>query len=378
MEAQNKHIFRKTRILCMLEKTGISRESITSLARAGMNIACLDLSDGEKEENRKRISLIHEVSKTTGIYLGTAVMIRTAEVRQEKGTEDILFACRNDADFIILEDCRIARDIVYVRNLLKQEDKGRIRLIAGISSKEGIECYDSILEACDGIFLNRDSLENEMEAHLISLKQKELIRLANEAAKPIIAGIQMTLASLSILRAGDLVNLVSYGCDGVLMMSESEEDNLAEACEEISRIAEEAEKHLPYRLYAERAGQITHRSIQEAIGIAVSDAALELENAGAIVVFTQNGNIARQISRFRPCVPVIAVTFTRSTQRKLAGCWGVIPVYSEVQNSMRNDDDLACSFAKQYGISRGQMIILCAGYPTGTGSANMMKIISVK
>ena len=114
------------------------------------------------------------------------------------------------------------------------------------------------------------------------------------------------------------------------------------------------------------------------MGIAVSDAALELENVAAIVLFTQSGNTARCISRFRPCVPVIAVTFTRSTQRKLAGSWGVIPVCSEVQNSMTNDDDIACYYAKNFGVKPGQLIILSAGYPTGEGSANMMKIIRVR
>ena len=45
---------------------------------------------------------------------------------------------------------------------------------------------------------------------------------------------------------------------------------------------------------------------------------------------------------------------------------------------MTNDDELACMFAKDYGIKPGQLIILTAGYPTGEGSANMMKSIEEK
>ena len=217
-----------------------------------------------------------------------------------------------------------------------------------------------------------------MAPHQIALRQKELIRLANDVGKPIISGVQMSSASLSILRSGDMVNLVSQGCDGILISRGNPEDNAAEVCEEISKIAEEAEQHLPYRIYAERAGHMHYRTIQQAVGIAVSDAALELENVGAIVVFTQSGETARQIARFRPCVPVIAVTFTRSTERKLSACWGVVPVYSEIQNSMKNDDELASMFARRFGIEPGKLIILSAGYPTGVGSANMMKIIAVR
>ena len=116
----------------------------------------------------------------------------------------------------------------------------------------------------------------------------------------------------------------------------------------------------------------------EQIGISVSDATLTLENVGAIVAFTQGGTTARRMSKFRPCVPILAVTFTKSTQRKLESYWGVIPIFSDVQNNLTNDDDLACLFAKDYGIKPGQLIILSAGYPTGEGSANMMKIIEVK
>ena len=103
-----------------------------------------------------------------------------------------------------------------------------------------------------------------------------------------------------------------------------------------------------------------------------------MDNIGAIVVFTQGGTTARRISKFRPKVPILAVTFTKDTQHKLESYWGVIPIFSEVQNLMTNDDDLASLFAKEYGIKKGSLIIISAGYPTGEGSANMMKIVEVK
>ena len=47
-------------------------------------------------------------------------------------------------------------------------------------------------------------------------------------------------------------------------------------------------------------------------------------------------------------------------------------------DDLTNDDELASTLAKGYGVKPGQLIILTAGYPTGEGSANMMKIIEVK
>ena len=124
--------------------------------------------------------------------------------------------------------------------------------------------------------------------------------------------------------------------------------------------------------------RISRITVQDAIGISVSDATLTLENVAAIVAFTQGGTTARRISKFRPCVPILAVTFTKDTQRKLESYWGVTPILSDIQNDLTNDDELASTLAKGYGVKPGQLIILTAGYPTGEGSANMMKIIEVK
>jgi pyruvate kinase len=169
------------------------------------------------------------------------------------------------------------------------------------------------------------------------------------------------------------------GSDGVMLSAETAAgDYPVEACETMSQIAEEAEKILPYRERLDWLRTTSHKTIQDAVSIAISDATLTLDNIGAIVVFTQGGTTARTISKYRPQVPVLAVTFTKETQRRLESYWGVIPIYSDVVNKMTNDDDLASLFAKDYGIKKGMNIIISAGYPTGEGSANMMKIVEVK
>ena len=155
-------------------------------------------------------------------------------------------------------------------------------------------------------------------------------------------------------------------------------DYPVEACETMSEIAEEAEKIIDYRSRLDWLKTTSNKTVQDAVSIAISDATLTLDNIGAIVVFTQGGTTARRISKFRPCVPILAVTFTKDTQRKLLSYWGVVPLFSDVQNQLTNDDDLASLFAKDYGVKPGQLIIISAGYPTGEGSANMMKIVEVK
>ena len=145
----------------------------------------------------------------------------------------------------------------------------------------------------------------------------------------------------------------------------------------MAKITEATEKIIPYREKLEHAKTTNNKTIQDAIGIAIADASLTLDIA-AIVVFTQGGTTARRVSKYRPPVPIFAVTFTKSTQGKLEVYWGVKPVFSYVQNDMTNDDELASSICKAYGHKPGELIIISAGYPTGVGSANMMKIVSSK
>ncbi|MEI7668244.1 MAG: pyruvate kinase alpha/beta domain-containing protein, partial [Erysipelotrichaceae bacterium] len=135
---------------------------------------------------------------------------------------------------------------------------------------------------------------------------------------------------------------------------------------------------LPYRERLDAAIKTSRTTIQDAIGISVADSVLQLDIIKAIVAFTQGGSTARRISKFRPKVPILAVTFTTSVQRKLEAYWGVIPILSKIQNEMTNDDELASTIAKEKGCVVGDYIIITAGYPTGEGTANMMKIIEVK
>lgn len=302
----------------------------------------------------------------------------------EKDVEDIRFGCQNDVDFIFASFVRRSQDVNAIRKILIEEGKPRINIIAKIENQEGFDNIDSILEAADGVMVARGDLGVEIPTQMVPVYQKAIITAANAVGKPVITATHMLDSMTHNPRctraeASDVLNAVLDGSDGVMLSAETAAGEYpVEACEMMSEIAEEAESIIPYRDHLEISKRTSHNTIQDAIGIAISDATLTLENVGAVVAFTQGGTTARRISKFRPCVPILAITFTKSTQRKLESYWGVVPIFSDVQNTLTNDDDLACIFAKDYGLKPGQLIIISAGYPTGEGSANMMKIIPVK
>ena len=302
----------------------------------------------------------------------------------EKDEADIRFGCQNNVDFIFASFTRRPADINAIRKICIEEGKPHINIIAKIENQEGYDNVSEILDVADGVMVARGDLGVEIPTMLVPVYQKHIIRQANIVGKPVITATHMLDSMTHNPRctraeASDVCNAVLDGTDGVMLSAESAAgDYPVEACETMSQIAEEAEKILPYRDRLDWLKTTSNKTVQDAVSIAISDATLTLDNIGAIVAFTQGGTTARRISKFRPNVPILAVTFTKDTQRKLESYWGVIPLFSDVQNTMTNDDDLASLFAKDYGVKKGQLIIISAGYPTGEGSANMMKIVEVE
>ena len=300
-----------------------------------------------------------------------------------KDDEDIRFGCVNDVDFIAASFVRRAEDVMAIRKIITEMGKPKIQIIAKIENQEGFDNIESILEVADGVMVARGDLGVEVETAYVPIYQKKIIDVANKYGKAVITATHMLDSMTNNPRctraeASDVSNAILDGSDAVMLSGETAAGEYpVEAVATMAKIAAATEKIIPYRENLDHTRVTNNKTIQDAIGIAIADASLTLDIA-AIVVFTQGGTTARRVSKYRPPVPIFAVTFTKSTQGKLELYWGVKPIFSYVQNDMTNDDELASSIVKSYGIQPGRQIILSAGYPTGEGSANFMKIITVK
>jgi pyruvate kinase len=301
----------------------------------------------------------------------------------EKDDSDLRFGCQNNVDFIAASFVRRADDVLAIRKILIEEGTPKIGIIAKIENQEGFDNLESILEVADGVMVARGDLGVEVETAFVPIYQKRIIKVANILGKPVITATHMLDSMTDNPRctraeASDVANAVLDGSDGVMLSAESAAgDYPIEAVKTMSMICESAEGIIQYREKLDVSKRSRNRSIQDTIGISISDAALNLD-VRAIVVFTQGGTTARRISKFRPCVPILAVTFSHKVERALNAYWGVKPIFSGTPNLLTNDDELASEIAKANGFLPGQLIIISAGYPTGEGSANMMKIVKIK
>lgn len=301
-----------------------------------------------------------------------------------KDEADIRFGAKMKVDFIAASFVRRGQDVLDIRKILHSENNHDIKIIAKIENQEGVDNLKEILEVADGVMVARGDLGVEVSLALVPIYQKKIISMANEFGKPVITATHMLESMMSNPRptraeANDVANAILDGTDAIMLSGESAVgDYPIEAVQTMDTIAKSIEEIIPYRKRLETAIQTSHRTIQDSIGISVCDSALNLDDVEAIVAFTHSGSTARRISKFRPPVPIFAVTFTKEVQRKLETNWGVIPIYSDIQNEMTNDDELAVIIAKNYGIPVGKQVIITAGYPTGENTTNMMKIVEVK
>ncbi len=302
----------------------------------------------------------------------------------EKDESDIRFAAAQGANFIAASFTRRKEDVLEIREILKQEGAEHIQIIPKIENQEGYDNLREILEVADGVMVARGDLGVEISFELVPIYQKKMIKLANELGKPVITATHMLETMQENPRptraeASDVANAVLDGTDAVMLSGETAAgDYPLEAVGTMATISTTMEEIIPYEDILRKAVKSSQPTVQDSIGIAVADTAYNLENVEAIIAFTQSGSTAKRLSKYRPKAPIIAVTFDEAVQRSLNCYWGVYPVVSEESNYEGNDEELACNIAKEFGVAVGKQIIIVAGYPSGVGATNMMKIIEVK
>lgn len=299
----------------------------------------------------------------------------------EKDASDIEFGISQGVDFIAASFIRRQSDVLEIRNLLETYNAPNMHIISKIENQEGVDEIDGILEACDGVMVARGDLGVEIPAEDVPLVQKDLISKCNAAGKPVITATQM-LDSMqrnprpTRAEASDVANAIFDGTDAIMLSGETAAgDYPVEAVQTMNDIALKAETRLNHKLLLKDLSQKTTMSVTDGISQSVSHTALNL-GVSAIITSTESGHTARMISKYRPQVPVVAVTIADEVNRQLALVWGVHAVKGPKVHTI----DEMLEVAVDRGLStqlfnRGNKVIITAGVPIGeSGTTNLMKV----
>ncbi|MDD3106992.1 MAG: pyruvate kinase [Bacilli bacterium] len=302
----------------------------------------------------------------------------------QKDREDLTFAANHGCDFIAASFIRRESDVVAIREILKAANRESMEIIAKIENQEGYDNLEKILMVADGVMVARGDLGVEVSPQLVPIYQKKIIQKANELGKPVITATHMLESMISNPRptraeASDVANAILDGSDAIMLSGESAAgDYPIEAVETMDIIAKAIEEIIPYEDRLLRSMKTSQRTNNDAIGIAVAQTALTLENVVAIVAFTETGGTAKRICKFRPSVPIIAVTDNLETCQKLGYYWGVSPILRDNVTDYLAYNRMANEVAKAFGFKPGQTIILTSGWGQTHGTTNSMRIIDIE
>lgn len=298
----------------------------------------------------------------------------------EKDIADIHFAMDHHLDWIAASFVRKADDIFAIRRIL--EERGQeIGLIAKIENAEGVQHAEEILSVADGLMVARGDLGVEIPAEDVPLIQKRLIQMANLAGKPVITATQMLDSMQSRPRptraeASDVANAIFDGTDAVMLSGETAAGRYPlESVQTMARIAERTEEALKDSLGERLRHTNGTVSVTDIISRSACTAASTL-GATAIVTPTESGHTARMVAKYRPSVPIIAVTPHDRVARRLKLVYGVTPLLGSTQSATDEMLVEAIDLALQQKlVRRGDLVIITAGVPLREpGTTNLMKV----
>lgn len=274
---------------------------------------------------------------------------------------------------------RSSQDILAARAYLA-ENGASLPLMAKIEKPEAVDNLDDILRNVDSIMVARGDLGVEIPFADVPLVQKDIIRKALIAAKPVITATQMLRSMVESPRptraeATDVANAVLDGSDAVMLSEESAVGAYpVEAVRALAMIAERAET----RLFQERAFIDMPPRDQSDISSAIGHAACVLARdagAKAIVCCTRGGYTARLVARHRPSIQIIAISPNIETIRQMTLVWGVKPELAEEFHTTEGMTKNALAAARRAGLAPGDRIVIAGGSPTaGPGHTDFLRV----
>jgi pyruvate kinase len=327
------------------------------------------------DEIRCKVIVGGQLSSYKGVNLPTGTLKIPSLTAKDR--KDLEVGIKEEVDYIALSFVRKADDIYQVKQIIK--DRGSsIPVIAKIEKHEALGNIDPIIAASEGIMVARGDLGVEIPMENVPTVQKMLVHKCNQAGKPVITATQMLRSMVdnpipTRAEAADIANAILDGTDAIMLSEETAIGRFPiKAVNAMTRIARKIEISEEFIRMMSIRDLHEGTSITEAIGHSAVRIAKQV-GASAIMTPTSHGKTPLIVARYRPLVPIIALSSNPATLRKLSLVWGVKPV------SVNNPDDMnimmkrAVEAAIKNGFKQGDKLVITASVPAG-GRTNIIKI----
>lgn len=299
----------------------------------------------------------------------------------EQDRSDIVFGVNLGFDFIAASFVKCAQDIIDIRHILEQQNNHNIKIIAKIENIEGVHNADEIIRVADGLMVARGDLGVEVPLEEIPVIQKKLIKKVYSAGKQVITATQMLDSMTKNPRptraeATDVANAIYDGTSAIMLSGETANGLYPiESVKMMAKIAFRTEADIDYEKIFRHIEPSEVSDVTNAISHATCTTAQDL-GATAIITVTKSGQTAREISKFRPLSPIIALTTEERVQRQMNLSWGVYPLMLSEETNTDILFEKAVDKAQDEGyLKNGDLVVITAGIPLGiSGTTNLLKV----
>ncbi|HET7323316.1 MAG TPA: pyruvate kinase, partial [Halococcus sp.] len=294
-------------------------------------------------------------------------------------------AAHTEVDFVAASFVRNAADIYTINEAI--EDRGAdIPVIAKIERADAVSQVGEIIEAADGVMVARGDLGVECPMEEVPMIQKRIIRRCHAAGVPVITATEM-LDSMTHARrptraeATDVVNAVLDGTDAVMLSGETAiGDHPVRVVETMDSLIGEVERSTEYTERVEDTVPEPGESRTDVLARAARYLARDID-ATAVVAATESGYTARKAAKYRPEVPIVAVTPNDGVRRRLSLSAGVSARYAPLTGPDESGDAVirnAVQTAIETGITEsGDTVVVLAGMMTDLEGANTTNTLKV-
>ena len=344
------------------------------------------------DDGRIRLRLL-----TVKDYYADAMVVVGGEIKDRKGVNlpdtllpvsamtpkdrtDLDAALNLGVDWIALSFVQRVDDVAELKKIVA----GRAGVLAKIEKPKALESLGEILEMADALMVARGDLGVELPLEAVPGRQKQIIRAARKAGKPVVVATQMLESMIGSpvptrAEVSDVATAVFEGADAVMLSAETASGKYpVEAVQMMDRIAVSVENDPLYLSIIESQRNEPEETTSGAIMAAVHQVTHTV-HAKAVVCWTSSGSTALRAARERPEAPIVVLTPSIETARKLALGWGLHCVTTEDAHDLDDVVDRATQIAMQEGFARaGDRVVVTAGVPLATpGSTNLMRVAFV-
>jgi pyruvate kinase len=295
----------------------------------------------------------------------------------EKDRRDLRVAVDAGFDWIALSFVQSPQDVVEARRLIG----AKAGIIVKIEREAALDHLAELIELADAVMVARGDLGVEMPPERVPSLQKRIVHEARAGRKPVAITTQMLESMVDSpmptrAEASDVATAVYDGADALALSAETAAGGYpVEAVAMVDRIARAVEEDPLYRTFIDADAPPVQESTPEAI-VASAHRTAKTIGAQCLAIYSTAGATCRRAAKERPAMPILGLSASLPTARRLALSYGVHPVHVPEFRNVPDMVQMASRVAVEHGFAvNGDQMVMTAGVPLGAaGMTNIMRV----